>query len=184
LEINKYLVKTAHYQDAEVEAEIGQLPSLNVSTNTMTGGEKTDPEQAFDFVQQTGVDALAIAVGNVHMLEGKEKSSLDLDLIEKLQRKIPVPLVLHGGTGVNEDDIIQAIKLGICKVNVGTVLRRTFIDSLKSYYRSNDVDKLDPNDVTSKGGELDMLVQARKNISEEVIRMLRLFGSVKKAGLL
>jgi ketose-bisphosphate aldolase len=178
--INKYLVKTAHYQDAEVEAEIGQLPAADISTNTMTDGEKTDPEKAVDFIRQTGVDALAVSVGNIHMHEGEEKSRLDLALVEKLRKRISVPLVLHGGTGVDEKDLKEAIRLGISKINVGTVLRRAFIDTLKEYYQVNDVDKLDVNDVTSRGGELDMCVQARKSIMSEVVRMIYLFGSEKK----
>ena len=181
LEINKYLVRVAHAQDAEVEAEIGLLPAADVATNTMTAGEHTDPDEAEDFVRQTNVDALAIAVGNVHMLEGEKKASLDLGLIEKLSKKVSVPLVLHGGTGVDEKDLKDAIKLGIAKVNVGTILRRTFIDKLKSYYLSREVDTLDPNEVTSKGGEMDMLVSARRAITDEVNRMMNLFGSVKKA---
>ncbi len=180
IEINKYLVKTAHYQEAEVEAEIGQLPSADISTKTMTDGERTDPEKAVDFVRQTEVDALAVSVGNIHMLESEKKSNLDLALIEELRKKISIPLVLHGGTGVDEDDLKKAISLGISKINVGTILRRTFINSLKEYYRVNDIGSLDVNDVTSKGGDIDMLVQARKRIAEEVTRMIYLFGSEKK----
>ena len=84
---------------------------------------------------------------------------------------------------LDENDLKEAIKLGIAKVNVGTILRRTFIDALKDYYLSREVDTLDPNDVTSKGGEMDMLVFARRAITGEVIRMMNLFGSVKKAPL-
>ncbi len=183
IEVNKYLVGIAHAQDAEVEAEIGLLPAVDMATNTMTAGENTDPDEAEDFVRQTDVDALAIAVGNVHMLEGQKKSSLYMDLVETLSKKVSVPLVLHGGTGVDEHDLKEAIKLGIAKVNVGTILRRTFIDALKGYYLSREVDTLDPNDVTSKGGEMDMLVFARRAITGEVIRMMNLFGSIKKASL-
>ncbi len=183
IEINKYLVEIAHAQDAEVEAEIGLLPAADVATNTITTGENTDPDEAEDFVRQTNVDALAVSVGNVHMLEGQKKSSLYMDLVETLSKKVSVPLVLHGGTGVDENDLKEAIKLGIAKVNVGTILRRTFIDALKGYYLFREVDTLDPNDVTSKGGEMDMLVSARRAITGEVIRMMNLFGSIRKAPL-
>lgn len=184
IEINKYLVKIAHCQNAEVEAEVGQLPSTDISTKTLTAGENTDPGQAVEFVRQTKIDALAVSVGNIHMHESKKKSNLDLALVEELRKKVSIPLVLHGGTGVDEDDLKKAISLGIAKINVGTILRRTFINSLKEYYQSNDVGSLDVNDVTSRGGELDMLVQARRRITKEVTRMIYLFGSEKKGTLI
>lgn len=182
LEINKYLVRVAHSQDAEVEAELGRLPSADVSNNTVSSGKETDPDEAGDFVRQTGVDALAIAVGNVHMLEGKSKSSLNLGLIDRIRDKVKVPLVLHGGTGIDESVLKEAIARGITKINVGTVLRRIYIDTLKEYFQREDVDKLDPNEVTSSGGGRDMMTQARGNIRREVCRFMDVFGSSGRAG--
>lgn len=182
LEINKYLVRVAHSQDAEVEAELGRLPSADVSNNSVSPGEETDPEEARDFVMQTGVDALAIAVGNVHMLEGGNKSSLNLGLIDRIRGKVSVPLVLHGGTGIEESVLKEAIARGITKINVGTVLRRIYIDTLKEYFQKEDVDKIDPNEVTSTGGGRDMMTQARGNIREEVCRFMDVFGSSGRAG--
>lgn len=179
IEINRYLVREAHAMGAEVEAEIGELPSVDITSNTVSRGSKTDPAQAACFIDQTGVDALAIAVGNVHMLEGR-KSKLDFSLIKKLKEKIRVPLVLHGGTGIDAPELKEAIRAGICKINIGTVLRRTFINSLKRYFAEHEVDRLDPNEVTSDGGELDMLMQARAEITQEVIKFIKIFGSENK----
>jgi fructose-bisphosphate aldolase class II len=177
--INAALVKAAHARGAEVEAEIGELPMAD--STGISGGRRTDPAEAAELVRRTGVDALAVSVGNVHILEGR-KSRLDLDLVASLRSAVSVPLVLHGGTGIAEDDLRKAIRLGISKINVGTVLRRTFINSLRDYLSGRDVDRLDPGEVTSTGGELDMLVGARGHVAETVMRLMEVFGSQGKAG--
>jgi ketose-bisphosphate aldolase len=180
IELNRYLAATAHSMGAEVEAELGELPAADARTNTMTVGQATDPAEAVRFVAQTGVDALAVAVGNVHMLEGR-KASLDLGLIAALAEKVPVPLVLHGGTGIDEGELREAIRIGIAKINVGTVLRRTFINSLRRYFSERDVDALDLNEVTSMGGPDDMLVAARAAMSHEIAHLIAVFGSDGRA---
>lgn len=181
IQINISLVRAAHAVGAEVEAELGELPAWDIGEKKMSAGIATDPGEAERFVTMTGVDALAVAVGNVHILEGR-KSRLDLDLLAQLRKRIRIPLVLHGGTGIEKDDLKAAIAAGICKVNVGTALRRTFINSMKGYFQKHDADILDPGEVTSTGGELDMLAAARADVAAEVVRLMRIFGSVKKAG--
>lgn len=181
IRINTSLVRAAHSVGAEVEAELGELPAWEVSEKRMSAGKATDLEEAERFVETTGVDALAVAVGNVHILEGR-KSKLDLGLLARLRKKIRIPLVLHGGTGIDPDDLQEAIALGICKVNVGTALRRTFINSLKGWFETHDADLLDPGEVTSTGGDLDMMAAARSDVAAEVVRLMTIFGSVKKAG--
>lgn len=183
VEINKYLVKTAHCVGADVEAEVGELPTADVTTNTLSSGELTDPDQARYFVEETGVDALAVAVGNVHLLEVK-KSKLDFELIQELREKIRVPMVLHGGTGVSEEDLKEAIKIGMCKINVGTVLKRIFINSIRNYLNNSNIDAIDPHDVIGKGGNSDMLMHARSAVTDEVVKFIKIFGSENKANLL
>jgi ketose-bisphosphate aldolase len=180
LVINQDLVRAAHAAGAEVEAEIGELPSHDLKTNRESRGEKTDPESAAAFVRSTGVDALAVAVGNVHMLEGR-KATLDLDLVRTLCRRIEVPLVLHGGTGIETAALTEAIRLGIAKINVGTVLRRTFILALERYFRTHEAARVDPNEGTSTGGAEDLLAGARRAITVEVLRMMDVFGSAGMA---
>ena len=181
--INKYLVKTAHYFGACVEAEIGQLPDCDISSNTINKGVKTDPDMAAHFVEESGVDALAVSIGNVHLLESG-KAELDFDLIRCLREKIKVPLVLHGGTGIAEDDLKEAVALGMCKVNVGTVLKRTYIRHIQHYLGKNDVDHMDPHIVVGKGGEMDMLDGAREAIAEEIVKFIKIIGSENKAHLI
>ena len=183
IEINKYLVKTAHYCGADVEAEIGELPNADISTDSISQGKKTDPDEAAYFVEETGIDALAVAVGNVHLLENK-KSDLDFELIKVLRKKIKVPLVLHGGTGISPENLNEAIKLGMCKVNVGTVLKRGYLNSIQSYLNDHEVDKMDPHDIIGRGGELDMLSGAREAIANEVVKFIKIFGCENKAHLI
>jgi len=180
LAINQELVRAAHATGAEVEAEIGELPSHDLQTDRSSRGEKTDPEAAADFVRRTGVDALAVAVGNVHMLEGC-KAALDLDLIRTLCRRIEVPLVLHGGTGIETGALAEAIRLGIAKVNVGTVLRRTFLLALERYFRAHEAARADPNEATSTGGREDLLAGARHAITEEVLKLMKVFRAAGMA---
>jgi ketose-bisphosphate aldolase len=178
--INQDLVRAAHAAGAEVEAEIGELPAHDLGSGRETPGEKTDPEAAAAFVRRTGVDALAVAVGNVHMLEGR-KAPLDLDLIRTLSRRIEVPLVLHGGTGIEPAALAEAIRLGISKINVGTVLRRAFLLALESYFRTHEAARVDPSEGTSTGGEQDLLAGARRAVTVEVLRLMSLFGSAGMA---
>ncbi len=178
--INRHLAVTAHALGAEVEAELGELPAADARTDTMTEGEVTDPQEAARFVERTGVDALAVAVGNVHMLEGR-KAALNLPLVATLAGRVPVPLVLHGGTGIEDGELQEAIRIGITKVNVGTLLRRTFINSLRRYFRERDVDTLDLNEVTSTGGSDDLLAAARAEITAAIERLMKVFGSAGMA---
>lgn len=183
IEINKYIVKTAHYCGADVEAEVGELPNADISSNTVIGGELTDPDKAAFFVEQTGIDALAVAIGNVHLLEGK-KSDLDFDLIKALRKKIKGPLVLHGGTGIAEENLKEAIRLGMCKINVGTVLKRVFINHVETYLKNNNISSVDPHEVIGKGGKKDVLCGAREAMTEEIISFIKVFGSENKAKLM
>jgi ketose-bisphosphate aldolase len=183
IEINKYLVRTAHYCGADVEAELGELPNADIGSDTLSKGKKTDPDEAAYFADATGIDALAVSVGNVHLLENK-KSDLDFELIEILRNKVKVPLVLHGGTGISPENLKEAIKLGMCKVNIGTVMKRDYLKSIESYFNVHEVDKMDPHDVLGRGGALDILSAAREAITEEVVRFIKIFGSENKADLI
>lgn len=183
VKINKDLVKEASKYRAAVEAEIGRLPDADIASDTISAGCKTNPDEAEYFVRETGVDALAVSVGNVHLLENG-KASLDFELIRHLARKIPVPLVLHGGTGITDEDMREAISLGMCKVNVGTILKRVYLTAIQKHLKTYDVNRINPHDIIGLGGEMDMLSEARNGVMEEVVRFIRILGSENKAGLI
>lgn len=120
----KEMAYIAHCFGATIEAELGHVGDTESSAegNSILDDPSkyyTDPDQARDFVESTGVDALAIAVGTAHG-HYKFKPKLDFDRIEKIASLISVPLVLHGGSGLSDDDFKTAIARGICKVNIFT----------------------------------------------------------------
>jgi ketose-bisphosphate aldolase len=180
IRINVALVEDAHDVGAEVEAEIGELPAGRGIGTGKSHGMKTDPGEALRFIAETGIDALAVSVGNIHVLEGRT-SSLDFELLAELLRRVPVPLVLHGGTGIDRVDLKEAIHRGVCKINVGTVLRRRFVNSIRQFYETREVDSLDPGELTSTGGDNDMLCAARAEVAVEVEHLMTLFGSVNQS---
>lgn len=112
----KELTRIAHASRVEVEAELGHV---GVGANYEIDGNSalTVPEEAVKFVEETGIDCLAVAIGSAHgVYKGEPK--LRFELLEELAAKLPVPLVLHGGSGTGDDNLAMACKKGICKVNI------------------------------------------------------------------
>lgn len=143
VELVKRVTDYCHRYDVSVEAELGRLGGQE--DDLVVDGKDslyTNPDQAFEFVQQTGIDSLAVAIGTAHGLYTAEPK-LDFDRLEEIRQRVNVPLVLHGASGLPGDDIRRAISLGICKVNVATELKIAFSGALKSYLASHP-DASDP----------------------------------------
>ncbi|MGI5192583.1 class II fructose-bisphosphate aldolase [Streptomyces sp. CA-288835] len=117
----------AHAQGLWVEAELGEIGGKD-GVHAPTA--RTDPDQARDFVSATGVDALAVAVGSSHAMTTRT-SRLDHGLITRLAEAVPVPLVLHGATGVPDMELRQAVAAGMVKVNIGTALNAAFTGAVR-----------------------------------------------------
>lgn len=135
--LTRQVVEWARPLGATVEGEIGILGRADQSTPEgeqeappfPTSSGLTDPAEAAAFVEQTGVDALAVAIGNAHGLyPGLPR--FDFERLERIAARVPVPLVLHGGSGTPEADLQRAIRTGICKVNVASELVRAFRETL------------------------------------------------------
>ena len=121
-------VKVAHAVGVGVEAELGHVGMANQYETDGTGGF-TVPEEAIEFVERTGVDALAVAIGTAHgVYSGVPK--LQFDLLAELREKVPVPLVLHGGSGTGDENLKKACQMGICKLNISNDLKRGAIANL------------------------------------------------------
>lgn len=137
IEIVKDVVKYAHGYDAVVEAELGKLGGRE---DDLVVDDKdamyTNPDDAVDFVNKTGVDSLAIAIGTAHGLY-KGEPKLDFERLKEIRSKVNVPLVLHGASDVPDELVQKAISLGICKVNVATDLKIPFSDAVKEYFKEN-----------------------------------------------
>lgn len=133
----KEVVEYAHKFDATVEAELGRLGGQE---DDLVVDERdamyTNAEQAKEFVEKTGIDSLAIAIGTAHGLY-KGAAKLDFERLEEIRSKVDVPLVLHGASDVPDELVKKAISLGICKVNVATDLKIPFSNEVKKYFIEN-----------------------------------------------
>jgi len=122
-------VALAAAHGAWVEGELGAIPGDEDVSLSITAGELTDPARAEEFAARTGVDALAVAVGNVHGTAAGP-TPLDLDRLKAIRAVVPVPLVLHGASGLPLSELQAACTLGVAKVNVNTELRVAFLAAL------------------------------------------------------
>jgi fructose/tagatose bisphosphate aldolase len=162
------LTQLAHERGVAVEAELGELPMGGRDAP----GSPTDPDQAARFVETTGVDLLAVSVGNVHVLvRGQE--NLDLERLDAIHRRAPVPLALHGGTGIAEASLKEAITRGVAKVNFGTYLKQRYLEAV----RANLCDQVpDPHKLLGLGGPEDVLVAARLAVRLAVLERIHWLG--------
>lgn len=133
IRVTKEVVGIAHQVDISVEGEIG---TIGVNDNSDEGGVKniqyTDPDQAADFVSRTGIDSLAVAIGTAHGIYPKGfVPKLQLELLKKIKAKVPVPLVLHGGSDNPDDEIRRACELGISKVNISSDYKSAYSYELR-----------------------------------------------------
>ncbi|AKA39150.1 tagatose bisphosphate family class II aldolase [Yersinia ruckeri] len=135
--LTRQVVEYCHRWDCTVEAELGRLggqeDDLNVDAKDAL---YTDPDSAARFVQATGIDSLAIAIGTAHGMY-KTTPHLDFDRLAIIRRNTDIPLVLHGASGIPDEDVRRCIELGISKVNVATELKIAFSDALKTYFVKN-----------------------------------------------
>ncbi|MBS4803594.1 MAG: tagatose bisphosphate family class II aldolase [Clostridium sp.] len=133
----KQVVEFAHKYDTTVEAELGRLGGQEDDLIVDEKDTKyTNPKQAKEFVEKTGIDSLAVAIGTAHGLY-KGVAKLDFDRLKEIRDMVDVPLVLHGASDIPDELVKKAISLGICKVNVATDLKIPFSDAVKKYFIEN-----------------------------------------------
>jgi len=156
------VVEYAHANDVLVEAELGEIGGKD---GAHAPGVRTDPDEARRFVEETGVDALAVAVGSSHAMT-ERVASVDLDLIARLHDALPVPLVLHGSSGVADDQLVAAIAAGMTKINVSTHLNGFFTAAVRAYFDAN------PTVVDSRK----YVAAGRDSLGAEAERLLKLFA--------
>lgn len=157
------VVAECHAAGVDVEAELGEVGGKD---GVHAPGARTVPAEAVEFVAATGVDALAVAVGSSHAMT-ERNASLDLHLIGDLRGAVTVPLVLHGSSGVPDDEIARAVRAGITKVNIATHLNKVFTASVRETLAA-EADLVD----TRK-----YLGPARDAVATEVARLLRLLDA-------
>ena len=170
------IVPLAHARHAAVEAELGELP-CGASGLSSGHASLTDPAVAGEFVKATDVDLLAVSIGNVHIqLRGEQ--DLDLDRLEQIHKRVAVPLVLHGGTGISAGSLKAAIGLGVAKVNYGTYLKQRYLGAMQvALARCPD----NPHEALGMGGEADIMVAGREAVRDAVLERISLLGCCGKA---
>ena len=155
------MVKIADMFGASVEGELG-----HVGANDESAGDDsiyTEPEQARDFAQRTGVDALAVAIGTAHGAY-KEKPRLDIGRLAEISRAVPVPLVLHGGSGLSDEDFKNCVANGISKINIFTDINCAAAKAAHDFYKEGC-------------GLTDIQNQITEAVKQETMKKMRIFGS-------
>ena len=159
------------------EAEAGELPCGSSGKIEDDGCSLTDIEAAVELVERTGVDVLAVSIGNVHvMVEGQQ--DLDLDRLALLRKRIDVHFDLHGGTGITPDSLKQAISLGVSKVCYGTYIKQRYLSAVRKAL-SND--EINPHNLLGFGGPEDVMVAGRIAVCEAILERIELLGCCGKA---
>lgn len=170
IKATREVVRMAKAFGVDVEAELGMVGTIGVDDNHAANPDDifTDVEQSAQFVEATGIDALAVAIGNMH---GKYVATPQLNIgrLIELKQRNSLPLVLHGGSGTSEDDFKACIHNGICKINVATALQLAVTARIKEYIKRSDANYID------------MKWQMVEATSEAVAYHLTLFESAGKA---
>lgn len=136
VETTKRLVDYARPNGVTVEAELGKVGGTEGEADSLDEGHLTDPNRVKDFIESTGVDCLAVAIGNAHG-DYKGSALLDFKRLCEINEIANIPLVLHGGTGIDKTDIQKSIGMGIKKINVFTEIDRCFVKGFVDSYLEN-----------------------------------------------
>lgn len=164
------IVKKSVLVGGTVEAELGKLSGEeDGETIAAREAQLTDPDQAVHFVETTGVSALAVCIGNIHG-SYRKPPELDLKRLASIAKGVPIPLVLHGSSGLPDEMILEAIALGVCKFNVNTEIRTAYRDALRKSF------------ATSSRVELVQLMQCSITAMKRPVQSkIQLFCSANKA---
>jgi len=171
------LAEDAHAHGVAIEAEAGQLPTGTAGEIDRSGSSMTDPDLAARIVRETGIDILAVSVGNVHgLLDGQQ--GLDLDHLAAVRAQVDVPLDLHGGTGISDDSLRQATALGVAKVCYGTYVKQRYLAAVRAALASDDAN---PHHLLGYGGSEDVMVASRHAVRDAVLERIELLGCCGRA---
>ena len=162
------MAEIAHSRGATIEGELGHVGDNTDAAEADPSFFYTDPGQARDFVEKTGVDALAVAVGTAHGAY-KLPPKLDFDRIRAIKEQAKVPLVLHGGSGLMDEDFRQAIRAGISKINIFTDINVAAVRGARQHFVSDDK------------GLTELIPAAVEAVERETAKKMELFGSCGRA---
>lgn len=167
--VSKAVTEACHPSGVSVEAELGKVGGKEDDLDGGDGNPYTDPKEAAEFVKETGVDALAVAIGTAHgVYAGIPK--LDMERLSKIREVVEIPLVLHGTSGVPDETVKECISRGICKVNYATDLRIAYTKGVKAMLQEHP-DTIDPKKYGAAG---------REEVKKYVMDKIKVCGSEGK----
>lgn len=177
VDITRKVVNLARPHGVEVQGELGCLPNFGEEA----AGTLTDPEIAVQFVSETGIDFLAVSIGNVH-LQTEGTCCIDRERLRRIHEMVGVPLVIHGGSGFPQETVSEVIKTGVSLFHFGTLMKKVFLEeTIKTSQRLKGVAKLDYQALTGSRKETDVLMHAKLAVKNIVKEYIRLYGSTGKA---
>ena len=137
--VTKKVVETAHIANISVESELG---TIGTTGNSIEGGTQgviyTVPEEAKQFIEDTGIDTFAVAIGTAHGIYPKDmKPELRIDILKDITNQVDVPLVLHGGSSNKDEEIAAAVQNGICKINISSDIKVAFYTKAREVLNAN-----------------------------------------------
>ncbi len=173
VKLMKKVVKYAHKNNVFVQGEIDKTPGGHAGVTSEIEIHKnglTDPDKAKKFIEETEIDSFAVSIGNAHgFFEGAVQ--LEFDILKEVRSKVKVPLVLHGGSGIPNKLIKQAIEFGISKINIDSDIRFAFAYTLRDLFNA-PLSTIDPRDILS---------EARDAMQEVIEKKIDVFGSAEHA---
>lgn len=164
IKITKEVVAYAHERGISVEAEVGHIGGTE--DNITSAATNATLKDCITLYENTGIDSLAPALGSVHGFY-KGEANLDFETMQEINNNLPIPLVLHGGTGIPDAKIKKAISSGISKININTELQSVWSKAVRNYLKENE-SVYDPRKIISSG---------EKAIKEKVAEIVTLFGT-------
>lgn len=170
IKVSKAVADACRPSGVSVEAELGKVGGKE---DDLDGGEDnpyTNPQEAKEFVEKTGVDSLAVGIGTAHGVY-KGKPNLQFDILSQIREVVDIPLVLHGTSGVPDEDVKECIKRGICKVNYATDLRIAFTKGVNEVLGEHP-ETIDPKKYSAKG---------REEVKKYVMSKILVCGSAGRA---
>lgn len=172
--ITKKVVEVAHIANVSVESELG---TIGTTGNSIEGGTEgviyTKPEEAKKFIEDTGIDTFAVAIGTAHGIYPKDlKPKLRIDILKDITKEVQVPLVLHGGSSNKDEEIVEAVKNGICKINISSDIKVAFYNKCREVLAANPGYR-EPLEIYPEP------MEACGKVIEEKIRLFNSFDKVK-----
>lgn len=174
-ELTKKVVDIAHLVGVSVEAEIGTIGN---NDGSFEGGSAniiyTDPDKAEEFIEETGIDTLAVAIGTAHGLYPKDfVPKLNIPLLKDLNERLDIPFVLHGGSGNPDEEVHESVNFGVCKVNLSSDLKSVFFDTVHKTL----------NEKPGTYEPMSVYPQANEAVKKVVRHKLEVLNTINKANL-